>query len=106
MADNQFDDPVSTDRIPDLIKIGAIPSSYGQMLHTDVIDPITFSQNRVRFTLQRVAGFLHSNSKITLAVTPLTTTSAYYPLNIGISNLVQSAQLLIGNKMVCSVDDY
>lgn len=106
MADNQMDDSVSADRIPDLIKIGAIPSSYGQMLHTDVIDPVTFSQNRVRFTLQRVAGFLHSNSKITLAVTPLTTTTAYYPLNIGISNLVQSAQLLIGNKMVCSVDDY
>lgn len=106
MADNQMDDNVNDDRIPDLIKIGAIPSSYGQMLHTDVIDPVTFSQNRVRFTLQRVAGFLHSNSKITLAVTPLTTTSAYYPLNIGISNLVQSAQLFIGNKLVCSVDDY
>lgn len=106
MTDNQMDDSVSTDRIPDLIKIGAIPSSYGQMLHTDVIDPITFSQNRVRFTLQRVAGFLHSNSKITLAVTPLTTSTAYYPLNIGIANLVQSAQLLIGNKLVCAVDDY
>ena len=71
---------VSQDRIPDLIKVGAIPSSYGQMLHTDVIDPTTFSQSRVRFTLQRVAGFLHSNSKVTLAVTPLTTTTAFYPL--------------------------
>lgn len=97
---------VSQDRIPDLIKIGAIPSSYGQMLHTDVIDPVTFSQNRVRFTLSRVAGFLHSNSKVTLAVTPLTTTSAYYPVNIGISNLVQHARLSIGNQTVCEVDDY
>jgi hypothetical protein len=97
---------VSTDRIPDLIKIGAIPSSYGQMLHTDVIDPVTFSQNRVRFTLQRVAGFLHSNSKITLAVTPLTTAGAYFPLNIGVSNLVQHARLSIGNKTVCEIDDY
>jgi hypothetical protein len=97
---------VSTDRIPDLIKIGAIPSSYGQMLHTDVIDPVTFSQNRVRFTLQRVAGFLHSNSKITLAVTPLTTAGAYYPINIGVSNLVQHARLSIGNKTVCEIDDY
>ena len=25
------------DRIPDLIKIGAIPSEFGQKLHTDVI---------------------------------------------------------------------
>ena len=54
---------MSEDRIPSLIKIGAIPSSYGQKLHTDVIDPVTFSQRRVRFTLSRVAGFLHSNSK-------------------------------------------
>ena len=97
---------VSTDRIPDLIKIGAIPSEYGQMLHTDVIDPVTFSQNRVRFTLSRVAGFLHSNSKVTLAVTPLTTTTAFYPLNIGVSNLVKSAALRIGNQTVCEIDDY
>jgi len=106
MTDMVDTSDVSTDRIPDLIKIGAIPSSYGQMLHTDVIDPVTFSQNRVRFTLQRVAGFLHSNSKITLSVTPNTTVSAYYPLNIGISNLVQHARLSIGNKTVCEIDDY
>jgi len=97
---------VSTDKIPSLIKIGAIPSEYGQMLHTDVIDPVTFNQNRCRFTLQRVAGFLHSNSKVTLAVTPKTTNTAYYPVNIGISNLVQSARLSIGNKTVCEIDDY
>ncbi len=97
---------VSQDRIPDLIKVGAIPSSYGQKLHTDVIDPVTFSQNRVRFTLQRVAGFLHSNSKVTLAVTPLTTSTAFYPLNIGISNLVKSCALRIGSQTVCEIDDY
>ena len=97
---------VSQDRIPDLIKVGAIPSEYGQSLHTDVIDPVTFSQNRVRFTLQRVAGFLHSNSKVTLAVTPNTTSTAFYPLNIGISNLIKNAALRIGNQTVCEVDDY
>ena len=97
---------VSTDRIPDLIKIGAIPTSYGQMLHTDVIDPVTFSQRRARFTLDRVAGFLHSNSKITLGVTPLTSTTAFHPLAIGVSNLLKSATLSIGNEVVCSVDDY
>lgn len=97
---------VSSDRIPDLIKVGAIPSSYGQSLHTDVIDATTFSQSRVRFTLQRVAGFLHSNSKVTLAVTPNTTSTAFYPLNIGVSNLVKSAALRIGNQTVCEIDDY
>jgi len=98
---------MSQDRIPDLIKIGAIPSEYGQKLHTDVIDPVTFSQRRVRFTLSRVAGFLHSNSKVTLAVTPLATVAkGFYPLNVGISQLIQTAQLSIGNQVVCSVDDY
>lgn len=106
MTDMPTKEDVSADRIPDLIKVGAIPSEYGQMLHTDVIDPVTFSQSRVRFTLQRVAGFLHSNSKVTLAVTPNTTTSAFYPLNIGISNLVKNARLSIGNKTVCEIDDY
>tara|TARA_R110000765_G_scaffold355053_2_gene445245 strand:- start:2662 stop:4098 length:1437 start_codon:yes stop_codon:yes gene_type:complete len=100
------DEKVSSDRIPDLIKIGAIPTTYGQSISTDVIDPVTFSQRRCRFTLQRVAGFLHSNSKITMAVTPLTSTNSFYPLNIGISNLIQTATLRIGNQTVCEIDDY
>jgi len=96
-----------SDRIPDLIKIGAIPSEYGQKLHTDVIDPVTFSQRRVRFTMSRVAGFLHSNSKITLAVTPQAgVAKGFYPLNVGVSQLIQTAQLTIGNNTVCSIDDY
>ena len=96
-----------SDRIPDLIKIGAIPSEYGQKLHTDVIDPVTFSQRRVRFTLSRVAGFLHSNSKITLAVTPQAgVAQGFYPLNVGVSQLIKNAQLTIGNNTVCSIDDY
>jgi len=100
-------DSPTEDRIPDLIKIGAIPSEYGQFLHTDVIDASTFSQRRVRFTLSRVAGFLHSNSKVTLAVTPLATVAkGFYPLNVGISQLIQNAQLSIGNQVVCSIDDY
>ena len=104
--DSKMDSPTE-DRIPDLIKIGAIPSEFGQMLHTDVIDPVTFSQRRVRFTLSRVAGFLHSDSKITLAITPQATVAkGFYPLNVGISQLIQNAQLTIGNQVVCSIDDY
>ena len=98
---------ISSDRIPDLIKIGAIPSEFGQKLHTDVIDPSTFSQRQVRFTLSRVAGFLHSNSKVTLAITPQAgVAKGFYPLNVGISQLIQKAQLSIGNQVVCSIDDY
>ena len=92
--------------VPDLVKIGQIPSEYGQTLSTDIIDATTISQSKARFTLQRVAGFLHSNSKVTLAVTPKTNARGYYPVSVGVSNLVKSAQLLIGNQVVCSIDDY
>ena len=110
MTDMKDDSPdVSSDRIPNLMKIGEIPTEYGQTLSTDIIDPVTFNQNRCRFTLSRVAGFLHSNSKVTLSVTPLTNVDAlpsYYPVNIGVSQLLRSAELRIGNKSVCQVDDY
>jgi hypothetical protein len=101
------DDSVSAGKIPDLMKIGSIPSTTAQTLTTDVIDATTISQQRCRFTLQRVAGFLHSNSKVTLGVVPVAGTArAFYPLNIGVSNLVKSAELKIGQKTVCSTMDY
>ena len=106
---DDMQDDVKPDRIPDLMKIGEIPTEYGQTLSTDIIDPTTFNQERCRFTLSRVSGFLHSNSKITLAITPLTNgdaTPSFYPVNVGISQLIKSAQLTIGNKVVCAVDDY
>ncbi len=106
---DDMQDAVKPDRIPNLMKIGEIPTEYGQTLSTDIIDPVTFNQERCRFTLQRVSGFLHSNSKITLAITPLTNgdaTPSFYPVNVGISQLIKSAQLTIGNKVVCAVDDY
>ena len=110
MTDMKDDsDEVDSDRIPNLMKIGEIPTEYGQTLSTDIIDPVTFNQNRCRFTLSRVSGFLHSNSKVTLSVTPLTNVDAlpsYYPVNIGVSQLIRSAELRIGNKSVCQVDDY
>ena len=106
MDDVPEEEKIDEERIPDLMKIGQIPTSYGQTLTTDVIDPVTFSQQSVRFTLQRVAGFLHSNSKITLGITPKTNTRAFYPLNIGVSSLIKSAQLLVGNKQICSIEDY
>jgi hypothetical protein len=100
------DDSVSKDRIPDLVRIGEIPSEYGQTLTTDIIDPATKSQTRARFTLNRVGGFLHSNSKITLGVVPQTNTSAFYPLQVGVGQLIQAAELRVGNKTVCAIDDF
>ena len=100
------DDTVDTDRIPNLVKIGEIPSSYGQVLQTDIIDPATFTQSRCRFTLNRVAGFLHSDSKITLGVVPVGNAAAFYPANIGIASLIKSATMRIGSQTVCTTEDF
>ena len=101
------DKEVATEtRIPDLIKIGEIPSEYGQTVHTDIIDPVTSSQTNARFTLNRVAGFLHSNSKITFSCVPQTNTSSFYPLQVGVGQLIKEAHLRIGNKTVCSIQDF
>jgi len=104
--DDRKDDTVSQDRIPNLVRIGEIPSSYGQVLQTDIIDPSTFTQSRCRFTMNRVAGFLHSDSKITLGVVPVTNARAFYPVNIGIASLIKSATLRIGSQTVCTTEDF
>tara|TARA_R110000787_G_scaffold21697_4_gene63833 strand:+ start:4692 stop:6143 length:1452 start_codon:yes stop_codon:yes gene_type:complete len=98
--------PKVDSRIPELIQIGKIDSTTAQILTTDIIDPSTISDSRARFTIgSRVSGFLHSNSKITLGVIPGVARS-YYPLNIGVSNLIKTATLSINNQVVCSVSDY
>ena len=109
MSDNVVDtkpSPVDGDRIPDLIKIGEIPSEYGQVLQTDIIDPATSSQDKARFTLDRVAGFLHSNSKITLGIVPVENPRAFFPLSVGVGQLCRQADLIIGGKTVCSTQDF
>ena len=62
MSDMDSKPDVSNDRIPDLIKIGAIPSSYGQMLHTDVIDPVTFDICVIAISF--VFEFIFSNKSL------------------------------------------
>lgn len=97
---------MNENRIPDLIRIGEIPSEYGQTVHTDIIDPVTSSQTSARFTLNRVAGFLHSNSKITLGCIPQGAGISFYPLQVGIGQLIREAHLRIGSQTACSIQDF
>ena len=75
MSDKEVTKPqaAAEQRIPDLVRIGEIPSEYGQTVHTDIIDPVTSSQTSARFTLNRVAGFfipiLKSLSVLILSLT-------------------------------------
>ena len=95
-------------RVPNLMRLGEISTDMAQIVTTDVIEPTVFSQSFCRFTLDRRVGFLHSNSKITLSLIPdgTDTQKGYFPLNIGVGSLIQSCRLMIGQKVVSSVEDF
>lgn len=95
-----------SDKIPDLMKLGEIETDMAQVVTTDIIEPTVFSQSFCRFALDRRVGFLHSNSKITVSVTPKTNDISFFPLNIGCHSLIKNARLLIGQKEIQSVSDF
>ena len=95
---------VSSGQIPDLLKIGSLPSDVQMDVDTDVLDPIVQNDTFVRFVLQN-KGMLHSHSKIQVGYTTAANPS-FLPLNIGIASLFQRATLRVGNQTLCEIDDF
>ena len=57
----------SANQIPDIIKIGSVPSDTSIDVETSILEPVSFSQQQCHFVLEN-KGILHSNSRITLAL--------------------------------------
>ena len=98
------------DAIPDLIKIGAIPSNTLAHVDTNILEPVIFSESFVRFQLDNV-GFLNPYSRITFQLENVSASSASntrscYPLGVGVSSLIERVQLKVGGKTICEVDDF
>tara|TARA_R110002110_G_scaffold121144_4_gene296636 strand:- start:552 stop:1919 length:1368 start_codon:yes stop_codon:yes gene_type:complete len=93
--------------IPDLIKIGSIPGDMEMSVDTDTLEPVVSSNTFCRFTLQN-KGFMNSFSKITLKCNALTGTAKHhtYPLNVGISALIERATLKCGAKTISQTEDF
>ncbi len=99
--------------IPDFIKLDQIPANYSQRAETDLLEPVVFQQGAgttgdgfARFTLQN-KGFLHSHSKIFMALAPQTAgTSYFFAPTVGIGQVVKKAVLKIGNKTINEVDSW
>ena len=93
--------------IPDLIKIGSIPSDMDMSVDTDTLEPVVKSNTFCRFTLMN-KGFMNSFSKIILGMNALDTNGSRntYPLNIGISSLIQRAVLKVGAKTISETEDF
>jgi len=97
--------------IPDLVKIGTIPSDTAIDVATEILEPVSFSQSEARFVLSN-KGILHSNSRITMAVdkdvftNPGTGEDSFFPINIGIASLLQRVRLTVGGKTVSELEDF
>lgn len=100
--------------IPDFIQLQQVPVNYVQQVETDLLEPVVFSQGTsttdgfTRFTLQN-KGFLHSHSKIFLALEPQDNASSsdcYFAPHLGVAQVVKKAVLKIGNKVLNELDSW
>ena len=98
------------DDVPDLLNVGAIPSNQSAMIDTDILEPVIFSQDFIRFQLVN-KGFLNPYSRITFQIENIGADSAsltrgFLPVGVGISSLIRRATLKIGTKTICEIDDF
>tara|TARA_Y100001972_G_scaffold127647_1_gene185157 strand:+ start:7914 stop:9383 length:1470 start_codon:yes stop_codon:yes gene_type:complete len=106
-----LEDPFSP---PDFLRLQQIPVNYIQQVETDLLEPVVFNQGSstqdgfARFTLQN-KGFLHSHSKIFLAIEPTDASDqndCYFAPHIGVAQLIKKAVLKIGNKTLNELDSW
>ena len=97
--------------IPDLVKIGTIPSDTAIDVATEILEPVSFSQSECRFVLTN-KGILHSNSRLTFALSGDVINAAgmgddaFLPANIGIASLLQRVRLTVGGKTISEIEDF
>jgi len=103
--------PVGSGAIPDLVKIGTIPTDTAIDVATEILEPVHFSQSEARFVLSN-KGILHSNSRITFGLqgdvfdAPTTGQRAFFPINIGVASLLQRVRLTVGGKTISEIEDF
>ena len=100
----------SASQIPDLLKIGAIPSNTQISVETAILEPVTQSATHCRFVLSN-KGLLHSHSKVEFEFQSPTDSAgavqdAMLPVGNGIHALIQRATMKVGTKTICEIEDY
>ncbi len=110
-AMTQTSAPVGAGTIPDLVKIGTIPTDTAIDVATEILEPVSFSQSECRFILSN-KGILHSNSRITLGVdksvftAPTQGQNGFLPINVGVGALLQRVRLTVGGKTISEIEDF
>ena len=96
-------------KIPNLMKIGAIPLDTEMDYDTAVLDPVVNTETFCRFVLDN-RGFLNSFSRIQLSVAKnslsAVSAAAMLPAGIGIYSLIDRVSLRIGTETVSEIVDF
>jgi len=97
------------DDTPDLAKANEIPFNYEMRIETDTLRPVVFTDDFMRFTLQK-KGFLSHQSKLQIQLATVDngakTGNFFPPLNIGINSVIDRAVLKVGNRTLCETQEF
>ena len=97
------------DDTPDLAKANEIPFNYEMRIETDTLRPVVFTDDFMRFTLQK-KGFLSHQSKLQIQLKTVDanakTGNFFPPLNIGINSVIDRAVLKVGNRTLCETQEF
>ncbi len=112
MSSDQLQSLNEGDSIPNFLMLEQIPANYVQQVETDLLEPVVRTQSNsttegfCRFTLQN-KGFLHSHSKIFVALVPESgIAKGYLQPHVGIGQIIKKAVLKIGNKTLNELDSW
>ena len=96
-------------RIPNLMKLGSIPTDMQMDYDTGVLDPVINTQTFCRFVLDN-KGFLNSFSKVVIAVDKNASATinalACLGAGVGVHGLIDRCALRIGTEVVSEITDY
>ncbi len=98
-------------QIPDIIKIGSVPSDTSIDVETSILEPVSFSQSQCHFVLEN-KGILHSNSRITFALDNASMGDlnaldhCFFPPGVGVHSLLQRVRLAVGGKTISEIEDF
>ena len=90
--------------VPDIVRIGALPTNTQMSVDTDINEPVVKSQSFCRFVLEN-KGLLHSNSKIVFNMAQ-TDIDTFMPMGISAASVIQRAVLRVGTKTINSTEDF
>ena len=90
--------------VPDIVRIGALPTNMQMSVDSDILEPVVKSQSFCRFVLEN-KGLLHSNSKIVFSMAE-TDINSFMPLNVGANSIIERAVLKVGTKTINSTEDW